>query len=67
MNQFIERTSAVRDFARLDNGFDERHQQKGRASQRGADRCPRRSRQSCQIALLTPSFSLDFAFVCRPT
>ena len=29
MNQFVERTRAVRDFARLDNGFDERRQQKG--------------------------------------
>ena len=42
MNQFVERTRAVRDFARLDNSFDERHQQKGecRNAERGQISAP---------------------------
>src|SRR5262245_44285857 len=34
---------------------------------RSADKCPRRSRQSCQVALFTPPRPLNLAFVCCPT
>ena len=52
MNQFIERTRAVCDFARLNKGLDERRQQRANVPTRSADRRPRRSLQSCQDAFI---------------